>query len=74
MKVRVVKSGRNVYVKDLANNTIVCWFFDDKDEITPGIYNFHRDAEPGKIDLVLIDARMKKHDRQREGYLPSENN
>ena len=74
MKVRIVKSGRNVYVKDLANNTIVCWFFDDKDEITPGIYNFHRDAEPGRIDLVLIDARMNKHDRQREGYLPSENN
>jgi hypothetical protein len=55
------------------SNTIVCWFFDDKNEITPGIYNFHRDAEPGRIDLVLIDARMNKHERQREGNLSSEN-
>ena len=72
MKVRVVKSGRNIYVKDLANNTIVCWFFDDKNEITPGIYNFYRDAEPGRIDLVLIDARKNKHDRRRESDLSSE--
>jgi hypothetical protein len=60
IKVNLVKSGENVYVKDMTGK-VVAWFADHTKLVLPGKYNYHLDTdEPGRIDLVMLKKQVKR--------------
>lgn len=62
IKVNLVKSGENIYVKDMRGN-VVAWFADYTKLAVPGKYEYHLDTdEPGRIDLVMLKKQKKNRD------------
>ena len=63
INVNLVKSGENIYIKDISGK-VIAWFQDFTREAVPGKYEYHLDTnEPGRIDLVMLKKLKKNRDK-----------
>ena len=62
IKVNLVKSGENIYIKDMSGK-VIAWFYDHTRAAVPGKYDYDLDTnEPGRIDLVMLKKLKKNRD------------